>query len=196
MSQSHPIRIVLFGDDGVKTLMERFKYNCFDDSHFTDGDDFALKAYIFEDVLVYVHAERPFGTLSSDLVHSQIHPVNGFLLIYSIASRPSFESISAIHRRILTAKGTESVPAVLVSNKIDEEHERQIQGSEGEELAKNLGCSFVEISAKQEDVDVAFERVLRAIRAHELKPPAEAPRDASSRMRFRLAGWSIQCVVA
>ncbi|KAH9914168.1 small GTPase superfamily [Epithele typhae] len=190
------MRVVLFGDDGARTLLEKFKYNCFDDSHFTDGDDFALKAYIFEEELVYVQLESPFGTISSDLVQPQIRTVDGFLLVYSIASRPSFESISAIHRRVLTVKGTDSVPAVLVGSKLGKGHERQVQAGEGEELSKRLGCSFVEISAKHDNVDVVFEHVLRAIRAHE-KPPAEAPRDGSGRIRSRLAaGCGVRCVVA
>ena len=50
----------------------------------------------------------------------------GFLLVYSITDRDSFDSISAYHRQILRVKDTESVPIVLVGNKCDLEYGRQV----------------------------------------------------------------------
>lgn len=40
------------------------------------------------------------------------------------------------------------MPVVLVGNKIDRVHEREVETRHGEELAKRLGCAFIETSAK------------------------------------------------
>ena len=50
----------------------------------------------------------------------------GFLLVYSITSRPSFEEISTFHQQILRVKDQDSFPVVVVANKSDLEYERQV----------------------------------------------------------------------
>jgi GTPase SAR1 family protein len=50
----------------------------------------------------------------------------GFLMVYSITSRESFEKIQAFHRDMSILLGTKHFPMVLVGNKCDLEHERQI----------------------------------------------------------------------
>ena len=59
----------------------------------------------------------------------------GFLLVYSITSRSSFEEIRTFHQQILRVKDRDWFPVVLVGNKCDLEHERVVATSEGEELA-------------------------------------------------------------
>lgn len=50
----------------------------------------------------------------------------GFLLVYSITERGSFDAIRAYHQQILRVKDSESVPIVLVGNKCDLDGERQV----------------------------------------------------------------------
>jgi len=50
----------------------------------------------------------------------------GFLLVYSITSRSSFEEISTFQQQILRVKDRDSYPIVVVANKADLEHERQV----------------------------------------------------------------------
>lgn len=55
----------------------------------------------------------------------------GFLLVYSITSRNSFEEISTFHQQILRVKDRDSFPVIVVANKCDLEYERQV-GMNGE----------------------------------------------------------------
>ena len=55
----------------------------------------------------------------------------GFLLVYSITSRSSFEEISTFHQQILRVKDKDSFPVIVVANKCDLEYERQV-GMNGE----------------------------------------------------------------
>jgi len=55
----------------------------------------------------------------------------GFLLVYSITSRNSFEEISQFHQQILRVKDKDFFPVLVVANKADLEYERQV-GVHGE----------------------------------------------------------------
>ncbi|CEG66789.1 Ras GTPase [Rhizopus azygosporus] len=91
----------------------------------------------------------------------------GFLLVYSITSRMSFEEITTFYQQICRVKDRDYFPMVLVGNKCDLETDRQVSSQEGSDLAKNFGCQFIETSAKQRiNVDEAFFEVVRDIRRY------------------------------
>lgn len=56
------------------------------------------------------------------------------------------------------------IQIVLVGNKSDQSVDREVSVNEGVELAKTLGCGFVETSAKEGyNIDKAFHGLVRAI---------------------------------
>jgi|SRR3569833_101628 len=50
----------------------------------------------------------------------------GFLLVYSITSRQSFEEITTFQQQILRVKDKDYFPMVVVGNKCDLENEREV----------------------------------------------------------------------
>ncbi|CAO3670149.1 unnamed protein product [Umbelopsis ramanniana] len=50
----------------------------------------------------------------------------GFLLVYSITSRLSFDEINTFYQQIRRVKDRDFFPMVLVANKCDLEHDRQV----------------------------------------------------------------------
>lgn len=89
----------------------------------------------------------------------------GFLCVYAITSRSSFEEITSFHEQILRVKDEDKVPMVVVGNKCDLADERQVSTSEGQELAKTFGCPFKEASAKTRvNVEDSFFELVREIR--------------------------------
>ena len=73
----------------------------------------------------------------------------GFLLVYAITDRASFEGVSQFKEKVMRIKEDEKmVPIVLIGNKCDLESERQVKTSEGDRLASLWGCPFFETSAK------------------------------------------------
>ncbi|CEP17456.1 hypothetical protein [Parasitella parasitica] len=91
----------------------------------------------------------------------------GFLLVYSITSRLSFEEITTFYQQICRVKDRDYFPMMLVGNKCDLEHDRQVSREEGKDLANGFGCQFIETSAKKSvNVDEAFYGVVRDIRKY------------------------------
>lgn len=89
----------------------------------------------------------------------------GFVLVYSITSRLSFEEVDTFYQQIRRVKDRDYFPIVLVGNKCDLEADRQVSTQEGKDLAKSYGCPFSETSAKQRiSVDDSFFEVVREIR--------------------------------
>ncbi|KAI9713487.1 MAG: Ras GTPase [Bogoriella megaspora] len=91
----------------------------------------------------------------------------GFLLVYSITSRQSFEEIQTFQQQILRVKDKDYFPIIVVGNKCDLEGERQVSTQEGNALAASFGCKFIETSAKSRiNVDNAFYDIVREIRRY------------------------------
>jgi len=96
----------------------------------------------------------------------------GFLLVYNITSRPTFDEVSNLYDKILRTKDTDKVPIVLVGNKCDLKDERQVKYEEGAALAKTWGCPFFETSAKKKyNNEACFFELVREIRKMEHSNP-------------------------
>ena len=84
----------------------------------------------------YLSVLAPAGLVYSAMREQYMRTGEGFLLVYSITSRSSFEEISTFHQQILRVKDKDTFPVIVVANKCDLEYERQV-GMNGERSAKN-----------------------------------------------------------
>jgi len=89
----------------------------------------------------------------------------GFLMVYDITTRTSFDEISSFRSQILRVKEDDHVPCVLVGNKSDLATQRVVTTTEGADLAKSFNCPFLESSAKARiNVEESFFALVRTIR--------------------------------
>lgn len=89
----------------------------------------------------------------------------GFMCVFAITSRSSFDEITSFREQILRVKDKDKVPMILAGNKCDLESERQVTTAEGQDLAKSFACPFFETSAKARiNVEEAFYDLVREIR--------------------------------
>jgi small GTP-binding protein len=73
----------------------------------------------------------------------------GFIIVYSLTSKQSFQDIKLIREQILRVKGTNRVPIVLAANKCDiVGAQREVGTEEGLCLANEWNIPYVETSAK------------------------------------------------
>eukprot|EP01099_Mayorella_cantabrigiensis_P000675 TRINITY_DN129_c0_g1_i2.p1 TRINITY_DN129_c0_g1~~TRINITY_DN129_c0_g1_i2.p1 ORF type:complete len:154 (-),score=53.81 TRINITY_DN129_c0_g1_i2:91-552(-) len=89
----------------------------------------------------------------------------GFIVVYSIISRSTYEKISEFREKILMVKDEDDFPIVLLGNKCDLETDRVVTKDEGHALGKQFGVPFFETSAKNKiNINEAFEAVVREIK--------------------------------
>lgn len=67
--------------------------------------------------------------------------INGYVLVYSVTSRLSFEVVKKIYQKLLDQTGVRQLPVVLVGNKNDLRNERVVSPEEGRELARYMKVS-------------------------------------------------------
>ncbi|XP_013391765.1 ras-related protein M-Ras-like isoform X2 [Lingula anatina] len=79
---------------------------------------------------------------------------DGFLLVYSVTDRQSYENIRNFHTQILRVKDRDSYPMLLVANKVDLVHLRKVPEEQGRDLAIQLGVQYIETSAKVPPLNV------------------------------------------
>lgn len=72
-----------------------------------------------------------------------------FALVYSIDDRASFDETVDLYQQIITSVANPSdITVMLVGNKCDLQHHREVEESDGKQAAKDMGnCPFIETSA-------------------------------------------------
>ncbi|XP_075055033.1 ras-like protein family member 11A [Mixophyes fleayi] len=98
-----------------------------------------------------------------------VQSAEGFLLVYSITDYRSYEYIRHLHQHIRKVHSDAKIPIIIVANKGDLLHMRQVPSESGIQLANELGCSFVEISTSENchDVCQVFQHLCKEIGKHQ-----------------------------
>ncbi|EKM78674.1 hypothetical protein AGABI1DRAFT_121109, partial [Agaricus bisporus var. burnettii JB137-S8] len=163
-------KLVVVGGGGVGKSALTIQ---FIQSHFVDEydptieDSYRKQCVIDEEVALLdvldTAGQEEYGAMREQYMRTG----EGFLLVYSITARSSFEEINQFYQQILRVKDQDSFPVIVVANKCDLEYERQVGMNEGRDLARHFGCKFIETSAKQRiNVDEAFSNLVREIRKY------------------------------
>ena len=88
----------------------------------------------------------------------------GFLLVFAINEKESFELLKGKHDRVIKGKHGVKCPILLVGNKHDLADERQVTQEEANQLAQSWGIEYIETSAKTNfNCKEAFERLAQKI---------------------------------
>ncbi|KAF9401110.1 Ras GTPase, partial [Mortierella sp. AD011] len=136
---------------GITGLIRRFIYSYdLDDPTIEDS---WRKLCVIDGKEAILDILRPlnWGGSSSDVKDMYIHNREGFMFVYSTASRKSFDEISSLYQEVLQIKGDLPICAIIVATYSDLHQARQVSTQEGRELAKRLHCQFIETSVN--DVD-------------------------------------------
>ncbi|CAA7264727.1 unnamed protein product [Cyclocybe aegerita] len=99
----------------------------------------------------------------------------GFILVYSIASRSTFDRLEIFRQSMRRVKRGDPI-FMLVGNKCDKTYEREVSKEEGAALARQFGCEFIETSAKTaQNVERLFMNLVRSLRqTRNIEPGAPA----------------------
>lgn len=113
-----------------------------------------------------------------------------FIFVYSITDKFSFEQILSIKKKVEAVRRSSSVTGILVGNKVDLLHDRQVPANEGTELADEIGCTFHEVSAADwtqvTNITDMFNDLYRDLKRTKMAREGRQ-RKASSSVRFKQA---------
>ena len=99
------------------------------------------------------------------MIDEWIKTANGFLLVFAINDKDSFDALKAKLKRI-NKNNKGDIPCILVGNKCDLESKREVNKQDAMDLAKALGTKYIETSALTDEngnVKVVFQECAHLI---------------------------------
>jgi len=170
--------VAVLGDGGVgKTaLAVQFTLNCFVETYDPTIEDAYRKQFVVDNRMCFVEVIDTAGQEEYATLRDQwVREGQGFILVYSIASRSTFDRLEVFRQSVKRAKRGDPI-LMLVGNKCDKAYEREVSKEEGAALARQFNCEFIETSAKTaQNVERVFTSLVRALRQTRNLEPGPAP---------------------
>ncbi|TKR76628.1 hypothetical protein L596_017742 [Steinernema carpocapsae] len=151
---------------GKSSLTLRYVEGSFPDAYDTTIEDYHSKSMKFLNRTYMLKITDSAGQQEYSLFpRSCSVDIDGYILVYAIDDKRSFDMMQVIHDKIIESVGDINVPLVIVGNKQDLQHtSRVVSLQEGNKLAKEWNAVFLEASAKDNmDVEKIFEKLLYEI---------------------------------
>ena len=166
-------KIILAGDSGVgkSNLFSRIHKNEFSlESSTTLGVEFANKTMIIENATLKAQiwdtcGQEQFRALTKTYYKKAI----GALIVYDITKKNTFENAERWYKDIKD-EAEEEVVIMLIGNKSDLKHLKEVETEKAAEFAKDKGIAFIETSAlDSSNVEMAFQMIVKEIFAKSQK---------------------------
>ncbi|KAH7340983.1 ras protein [Rhizoctonia solani] len=177
-------RVTALGDGAVgkTSIAVQFTLHSFTEAYDPTIEDAYRKQTIVDGSVCHIEIVDTAGQEEYSTLRDQwVREGQGFILVYSITERRSFERMETFRQALLRAKSRQPPLFILVGNKCDQTYERQVLKQEGEYLAQQWGCEFLETSARTgQNIEKLFIHLIRSLRmvrdGAELPPEGGAPR--------------------
>jgi len=161
-------KLVVVGGGGVgkSALTIQFIQSHFVQDYDPTIEDSYRKQCVIDDRVAHLDILDTAGQEEFSAMREQyMRTGEGFLLVFSVTDRSSYEEIPKFHTQILRVKDKDEFPMILVGNKSDLEAERNVSTAEAQELGRKLKIPYLEASAKNRiNVDASFHDLVRSIR--------------------------------
>jgi len=164
--EEYKLAVVGGGGVGKSALTVQFIQNIFVEEYDPTIEDSYRKHAKVDDVTCFLEILDTAGQEEYKALRDQyMRTGDGFVMVYSVIDRKTFEEINEFYEQILRVKDADAVPMVLVGNKCDLESERVISTEEAKNYAKELKIPCLEASAKmRKNVDECFYELVREVR--------------------------------
>ena len=159
--------IILLGSSNVgkSNMMNQFLRGKFEEAYFaTIGINCLNKLFIFDGKKVKINYYDTAGQERYNSINlTLLRKADGVILVYDITSQESFRKIDFWIQE-LHNKNRDSKVLMLVGNKTDLDNEREVSFQQGEKKANEIGCPFMETSAKtNHNIKECFEKASRIL---------------------------------
>lgn len=168
-------KVVLIGDSGVgkSNLLSRFTRNEFNlETKSTIGVEFATRSICTEGKTIKAQiwdtaGQERYRAITSAYYRGAV----GALLVYDIAKYSTFKNVERWLTE-LRENADKHIVIMLVGNKSDLRHLREVPTDEAKSFAEKHGLSFIETSALDStNVELAFQNILTEIYHIMSRPP-------------------------
>lgn len=149
------------GAVGKSAVVNRFVHDHFVMDYDPTIEDCYKRSLVIGDETVQVDIIDTAGQDDFKQIHtSYMRQSDGFLILYAVDDRMSFEEAREYHERIVMTRGV-NVRVVVCGNKSDLPSEKHvITMEEGEAFAESIGAKFFETSAlKNTNINEAFNEL-------------------------------------
>jgi len=177
MNQKYKIVVVGGGGVGKSAITIQFIQSYFVTDYDPTIEDSYTKQCVIDDNVAKLDILDTAGQEEFSAMREQyMRSGEGFLLVFSLTERSSFEEIYKFHKQVLRVKDRDEFPMLIVGNKADMDRQRQVSIADCEDMAKQLKTPFIECSAKNRmNVDQAFHELVRLIRKFQALERPVAP---------------------
>lgn len=152
---------------GKSSLTIQFVHNNFPDSYEPTIANTFNKRFQINNNHYSLEVMDTAGQDEYSIMSSGYDGMDGYIIVYDITNRKSFEVCQVIFDKLLEMKGESSVnhvPIILVANMRDLHPRRVISVEEGRKQAMDWHCDYIESSAKNnENIREIFETVIKKI---------------------------------
>ncbi|KAM9983540.1 hypothetical protein ACTFIY_000277 [Dictyostelium cf. discoideum] len=170
-SNGNLVKLCIMGDGGVGKTSVTIQFISNHFVHYYDPtiEDSYRKQCLIDDQVYMLDILDTAGQDELTAMRDQwIRSCEGFMLVYSVTSRSSFDQVQFFREQINRVLDRDDVPIMMIGNKSDLDNERQVTFQEGKDLARCLGMSFMEVSAKTRlNVEEVFNETVRCVKRRE-----------------------------
>lgn len=172
MAKSAEVKIAVFGRAGVgkSALLVRFLTKRFIWEYDPTLESTYRHQTTIDDEAVAMELLDTAGQEDPLQREGHIRWGEGFIIVYDITDRGSFEDVMTFKSLLDEVKKPKNVTFILVGNKADLNHCRQVSTEEGEKLATDLACTFYECSActGEGNITEVFYELCREVRRRKM----------------------------
>ncbi|KAK6637097.1 Ras-like protein 2 [Polyplax serrata] len=172
-AQTYKLVVVGGGGVGKSAITIQFIQSYFVSDYDPTIEDSYTKQCVIDDITAKLDntaGQEEFSAMREQYMRSG----EGFLLVFSVTDRASFDEMYKFHRQILRVKDRDEFPMLMVGNKADLEHHRSVSTADAQRLSQDLRVPYIECSAKlRMNVDQAFHELVRIVRKFQVaeRPP-------------------------
>lgn len=158
-------KVVVLGPGGVgkSALTVQFISGKFVEKYDPTVEDFYRKEIQISGIPAILEILDTAGTEQfASMRDLYIRNGQGFIIVFSLTSKQSFQDIRLIREQILRVKGTDRVPIVIAANKSDIIAQREVSSEEIYKLAQEWCLPLMETSAKNtKNVNDLFTEIVK-----------------------------------
>ncbi|XP_059577730.1 ras-like protein family member 11B isoform X3 [Alligator mississippiensis] len=138
-----------------------------------DGETLAIQVQDTPGIQIHEHTPD-----CNEQLNRCIRWADAVVIVFSITDYKSYELLSYLHQHIRQLHPGNTIPVVIVANKADLLHIKEVEPQHGLQLANVLGCAFYEVSVSENYNDVfnAFHVLCKEVSKQQITSTPERRR--------------------